>query len=309
MPTRHAIVAGQFYPSDPAELRREVARFFQRTVSASVVVPPEGREKGPGAGMPDRGAERSEADGPGSPGHPWSWDAPLLTMLPHAGYVYCGTVMAAALAGIHLPRRLIVLAPSHTGIGHPLGFWPDGAWETPLGDVPVDAGLGRELAAAGGGFAPDVRPHLREHDIEVLLPFLLTVQPALAMLPVVAGRPEGLPEAGRALAEVVRAHGNDPDGGVALIVSSDMNHYANEDENRRLDGLALDALLALDPQRLLDEVRRNNISMCGILPALMGLLACRELGAEHARLAAYDTSATASGDSSRVVGYAGVRIW
>lgn len=217
--------------------------------------------------------------------------------------------MAAALAGVRLPSRLIVLAPSHTGLGHPLGFWPDGAWETPLGDVPADAALGRELAAQGGGFAPDVRPHAREHDIEVLLPFLLTVRPDVSILPVVVGRLEGLPEAAHALAEVARLHQDEPDGGVAFIVSSDMNHYGTERDNRRLDGMALDALLALDPQRLLDVVRKYHISMCGVLPALMGLLACRELGAEHARLAAYDTSAAASGDASRVVGYAGVRVW
>jgi len=56
-------------------------------------------------------------------------------------------------------------------------------------------------------------------------------------------------------------------------------------------------------------VQKQRISMCGILPALMGLLACAELGARHARLVAYDTSASVSGDTSRVVGYAGARIW
>lgn len=314
MPTRHAIVAGQFYPSDPGELRQDIARCFQRAAALSWPDGPEGMTSASAAGrtgtLTIADASDVSCGEPVSPsGSAWSWEKPLLTMLPHAGYVYCGSVMAAALAGVRLPSRLIVLAPSHTGMGHPLGFWPDGAWKTPLGDVSVDAALGRELAGLGGGFTPDVRPHVREHDIEVLLPFLLAVRPDVSILPVVVGRPEGLPEAAHALAEVVRLHRDEPDSGVAIIVSSDMNHYGTERENRRLDSMALNALLTLDPQCLLDVVRKYHISMCGVLPALMGLQACRELGAGHARLAAYDTSAGASGDASRVVGYAGVRIW
>lgn len=286
MPTRHAVVAGQFYPLDPDELRAEIAA----------------------SGRAARAFAPADATGnipPPAPGHPWSRDRPLLTLLPHAGHIFCGPVIAATLAGARLPPRLIILAPSHTGQGHPLGFWPEGIWETPLGDVPVDAELGRELAALPGGFAPDTRPHIREHDIEVLLPFLLTTRPDLSILPIVVGRPEGLTEAAHALAVLVAAHADE----TAFILSSDMNHYADDAENRRLDGLALDAFLSLDPEALLRVVREHRISMCGILPALMGLLACGELGAQHARLAAYATSAAASGDVSRVVGYAGVRVW
>ena len=288
MPLRPALVAGHFYPSDPLELKAGIAHFFQS--------------------LPQHEAIRNTEQ---NSGH-WSWEKPLLTLLPHAGHVYCGGVIAAGLAGVQLPRRLLILAPSHTGLGHRLGFWPDGLWETPLGAVPVDAELGRELAELGGGFAPDTRPHLREHDIEVLLPFLQTVQPELSIVPVVVGGPEGLAAAGHAVARLIAAHirkpANEADE-VGLIISSDMNHYAPDKENRRLDSMALQALLSLDPQRLLDVVQQNHISMCGVLPALMGLVACRELGAAHAVVAAYDTSGTQSGDFSRVVGYASVRVW
>jgi AmmeMemoRadiSam system protein B len=88
-----------------------------------------------------------------------------------------------------------------------------------------------------------------------------------------------------------------------------MNHYASDKETRRLDRLALQAFLALDAQKLAEVVLRNRISMCGILPAMISLLAVRDLGATHARLMAYDTSGTASGNTDRVVGYAGVRVW
>ena len=96
---------------------------------------------------------------------------------------------------------------------------------------------------------------------------------------------------------------------VTILVSSDMNHFANDEENRLKDKLALDALLKRDPQALLDIVRKEKISMCGILPAVVGLLASNELGASKSKLAAYDTSAKISNDASSVVGYAGAYIW
>ncbi|MCH5276523.1 MAG: AmmeMemoRadiSam system protein B [Desulfovibrionaceae bacterium] len=284
MPTRHAIVAGYFYPAEPERLRADIAAYRQA------------------ASAPELSAGREPASDPSSR---WSWDRPLLTMLPHAGHMFCGAVVAAALAGVCLPRRLVILAPSHTGLGHDLGFWPEGDWESPVGAVPVDADLGRELMALNPAFVPDTRPHAREHDIEVLLPFLRDTRPDLRILPIVAGRPGDLAGAAHALAALVSAHADD----TALIVSSDMNHYASDEENRRLDALALEAFLSLDAWRLGAVVREKRISMCGIVPAMIGLLACAELGAAHARVAAYDTSARVSGDASRVVGYAGVRVW
>lgn len=289
MPVRHAVVAGQFYPADPRELRAAIARYFEHPAPPAATFP--------------SGEARPSANSI------WTETSPLLTMLPHAGYMYCGPVIAATLAGVSLPRRLVILAPSHTGMGHPLGYWADGAWETPLGAVPVDAELGRELSELDGGFVPDVKPHVREHDIEVLLPFLQTVRPDLTILPIVVGRSGKMGEAAHALAGLIRRHVHDGQSDVAIILSSDMNHYADVADTRRLDALALEAFLALNPQKLARMVRQYDISMCGILPALLGLQAALELGADQARLVAYDTSGTASGENSRVVGYAGVKAW
>ena len=92
-----------------------------------------------------------------------------------------------------------------------------------------------------------------------------------------------------------------------LMISSDMNHYASEVENRRVDLLALEALEALDPERLFRTVRENHISMCGVLPAVIVLESLRRMNRVHqAERVGYTTSAEVSGDSSRVVGYAGV---
>ena len=55
-------------------------------------------------------------------------------------------------------------------------------------------------------------------------------------------------------------------------------------------------------------VSKNNITMCGIIPATIALIAAKELGAARAELIRYTDSGEASGDTSYVVGYAGFVI-
>ena len=72
--------------------------------------------------------------------------------------------------------------------------------------------------------------------------------------------------------------------------------------------MALESILALDPEGLINVVRRNNITMCGVLPMTLGLVIAKALGATSALVAAYATSGEVSGDFERVVGYAGVIV-
>ncbi len=85
-----------------------------------------------------------------------------------------------------------------------------------------------------------------------------------------------------------------------------MNHFSNDETTRRLDALALDALESLDPTRLWETVRREKISMCGVLPAFFVLTALGKIGKlRKAEKVGYATSGDSSGDRERVVGYAG----
>jgi AmmeMemoRadiSam system protein B len=92
-----------------------------------------------------------------------------------------------------------------------------------------------------------------------------------------------------------------------LIISSDMNHYATDRENRRLDQIALDAIRELDPAIVYHTVRDHNISMCGVLPAVTVMETLRQLDQLHeCHQVGYATSGDVSGDTHRVVGYAGL---
>jgi MEMO1 family protein len=233
-------------------------------------------------------------------------------LLPHAGYMYSGRVAAAGLSAAEWPDRAILLGPNHHGRGAPAALSPAAAWATPLGDVPVDRDLAAALLAACPDLTEDEEAHEEEHSLEVLLPFLWAVRPGLKIVAISIGEPSLALclSVGRAVAGVVTA-AEDAGAGtrVALVVSSDLNHYLARAANRRKDDRALDALLAGDPAELFTRVLgRERITMCGILPATALLEALRVLGAGPGHVLARGDSADAGGGEDRVVGYASV-LW
>ena len=89
-----------------------------------------------------------------------------------------------------------------------------------------------------------------------------------------------------------------------IVASSDMTHYESADSARHKDGLALEKIIAFDAHGLLEVCRSRNITMCGVAPSAVMLVAARELGAVTAELVAYGNSGDVSGDRRQVVGYA-----
>jgi AmmeMemoRadiSam system protein B len=92
-----------------------------------------------------------------------------------------------------------------------------------------------------------------------------------------------------------------------LLASSDLNHYRSPKETERLDRMALEKILALDPTGLLDTVEENDISMCGVIPTAVFLFAAAALGAYQARLLKHCHSGDAA-PMREVVGYASVAV-
>jgi len=90
------------------------------------------------------------------------------------------------------------------------------------------------------------------------------------------------------------------------VTSSDMNHYEDDATTRRKDRKAIDRMLQFDAQGLYQVCRDEEISMCGLGPAVAMLTAMRRLGAKKAQLVRYATSGDATGDRDAVVGYAGM---
>jgi MEMO1 family protein len=227
----------------------------------------------------------------------------IAAVVPHAGLMYSGAVAAALYARVEMPQRALLLGPNHTGMGRGVAVDPHDAWETPFGPVEIDGALRRELLAESPLFEPDAEAHRYEHSLEVQLPLLGT---AVGVVPVCIGdRSYATCEAaGEALARLISRQGQP----VAIIASSDLNHYEDQQTTLRKDATAIDAILALDPQGLYRAVRDLGISMCGILPVTAALVASRQLGASEATLVKHATSGDVSGEMESVVGYASILI-
>lgn len=222
---------------------------------------------------------------------------------PHAGYVYSGAVAGAVYARVEVPARVIVLGPNHTGLGRKAALWPGGAWRLPGGGVPIDAALTAALAAAPLVEA-DPEAHLLEHSLEVQVPFLARARPDVSFAALCLG-PLSWAECEALGAEVARAAAA---AGALVVASSDMSHYLPAEAAREQDHRALERLLALDPEGLYAVVRREAITMCGVVPATVMLVAAKALGATRAELVRYANSGEVNGDLRQVVGYAGVLV-
>jgi len=269
---RHPAVAGRFYPGNPDDLRTEARGYLSQTTSAEGALPK------PAIGC----------------------------IAPHAGYMYSGHVAGAVFARVAVPRLCLVMCPNHTGMGRALAIMSEGAWETPLGEVPIDSEFAQALKLRFPAMQEDFAAHRAEHAAEVELPFLQLRQPDLRFVPIAlgTGQFDVLEQLGLALADVIRER-KEP---VLMVASSDMNHYESDVVTRVKDHQAIERILTLDPRGLFDVVTQQDISMCGFGPSVAMLTAAKQLGAKSAELVKYATSGDISGDRDRVVGYAGVTI-
>ena len=253
---RRTAVAGRFYPSSPLELLSMVEGFLQ---------------KAPGIA----GAEA----------------VPKAVIAPHAGYVYSGPIAGSALAPLGQEaeqiERVVLLGPAHRVPVRGLALSGVDGFETPLGVVPVDAELVDRVLDL-----PQVvvsrRAHAPEHCLEVELPFLQVTLGSFSILPLLVG--DATP--GEVAEVLERVWGGSE---TRIVISSDLSHYLEYSQARRVDEGTAEAVLAL----------RSPISptqACGA-GAINGLLVAAIDHGLTASLLDLRSSGDTAGDRSQVVGY------
>jgi len=266
---RSPAVAGQFYPGNEVSLVKTLNTLIPET----------------------RPEERKEA---------------LAVICPHAGYIYSGGVAGETIGKVKVPEDVIILGPNHTGYGAPVALMDTGTWEMPMGEVPINEILAAEIDRNTPQVQADEVAHRFEHSLEVQVPFLQHMQKNLKIAPLVVSHIsfEACRAVGNGLATAVKNFKKP----VLLVASTDMTHYESRQSAKSKDSMALERIKALDPEGLYNTVIGNRISMCGIMPTTVALIAALALGAKHADLIRYTDSGETSGDTSRVVGYAGLVI-
>ncbi len=230
---------------------------------------------------------------------------PKAIIVPHAGYVYSGWVAAKAYELIEGFDTYIVMGPNHTGLGEEISVF-EGEYEMPFGNPETDSEIAN-LIIENSTAKRDVYAHLQEHSIEVQLPFIEHISnKPYKIVPIVIGthNRQKLKRLGTAIANAIKSTNKD----VLIVVSSDMNHYEDQETTLKKDTLALDKIISLDEEGLLDVVERYNISMCGAAPSYACIVSAKLLGSKKASLVAHRTSGEVNMDFNQVVGYASVVV-
>jgi AmmeMemoRadiSam system protein B len=229
-------------------------------------------------------------------------------MLPHAGYEFSGSVAAAVLSRVKPKSSYIIVGPKHTISGYQFSVCASDTWKTPLGDLRIDDKLAEAVLKNCDLLRKDEFAHTEEHSIEVQLPIMQRLCGSFTFVPIVIA-PSSVDtyrRIGLSIARAVKESKKESD--ISIIASSDMTHYESSKSAKEKDSKALEAILELNEEALVERVNELDISMCGFAPVAIMLAAAKELGAKKARLVKYQTSGDATGDYSSVVGYAGVII-
>lgn len=259
---RGPAVAGQFYPSDPDQLRAAVSNYIDH----ADITPAPGRVEA--------------------------------IVAPHAGYLFSGPTAGCAYARVKgkKPSRVILAGCSHRELIETASVYPEGAFASPLGEFPVDKDFAGELAERTG--SRSASPHLFEHSLEVQLPFFAAVFGIVPIVPVLFGGPpnEWHRRVGRVLSEMAGPQD-------LLVASTDLSHYLSEAEAHSADRATIDAILRKDIRAFEEGVVRHEYALCGSSAVAAAMGYALERNAEAWHELHYTTSAEASGDTTRVVGY------
>jgi AmmeMemoRadiSam system protein B len=269
---RRPAVAGTWYPADPDSLAREVDAHLAR------------------ASRLDTPSHRIRA-----------------VIVPHAGLMYSGGIAAAAYCAVRdeTYEALVLVGPSHYVGFNGVSAWPGGGFATPFGEMPVLASAVKALMSETPIVSTRTDAHAREHSLEMQLPFIARLFPAMPIVPLVMGEQtrETIEQLGDALARVFTGRH------VLLVASTDLSHFFDAATADTLDGRVARLVASFDTDGLMRELERyplherGRFVMCGGGPAVAVMRAAQALDASEAVVIARTHSGMISGDNDQVVGY------
>jgi len=272
---RRSIIAGSWYPGTPGALRSTLEGYFNNV-------------------------------------EPTTLDGELVGLIaPHAGYMYSGQTAAYAykqLEGKSYPI-VVILSPLHRlwGAG-PFVTTSADAYETPLGQVPVNTAL---VDALDRRIGLNRVFHDDEHSLEIQLPFLQYILGEFTLVPVMIGAPDvtAARELAPALAEVIQEEAQD---NTLIVASTDLHHITDYNEVVRRDKVVVEAIASYDLTRIERVLSPPDCSVCGRVGVVAMLRAARTLGADRVRILHHTNSGDVTGirvPGQYTVGYLAAAVY
>lgn len=268
---RKSCVSGMFYENNPNFLKKDIDNLFNKI--------PEKNEK---------------------------YEKIVAGIVPHAGYIYSGKTACYTFNEIRkneLPDTFIILGPNHTGYGTKIDVCDYEKWETPLGLVDVDDEFIQELLNVDSNVYIDNNAHVREHSIEVELPFIQFICEGhdFKIVPIVISQqiPQLCEKLAKSLDEVIKKLNRN----CVIIASTDLNHYDDQETTTFLDNKIIKSVESMDMNQMVKDIIDYDITMCGYGPVITATFYSKLQNANTSIVLNHTTSGETSGDYNSVVGY------
>ncbi|KAK0526831.1 hypothetical protein OC834_004665 [Tilletia horrida] len=219
MRVRSASHAGSWYTSDGSKLNKALEEWLG-AVRGEQVPPPHAVHEEQREGS---SSSSSSAGG----GVPVPVPGCRAIIAPHAGYSYSGPAAAWAYRCIDTSgiKRVFVLGPSHHVYLDGCALSICDEYETPIGALPLDKPILKELAGTGHFSEMSLQTDEDEHSIEMHLPYIRKVfeKQDITIVPILVGSISTAKEAhfGKVLAPYLRDPAN------LFIISSDFCHWGS----------------------------------------------------------------------------------
>lgn len=272
---RQPAVAGQFYPSNPAEIQQMFRKFFFN--------------------VPGREADQEV----------------MAIISPHAGYVFSGGVAAAAFNQLDPTKHyktIFILGCSHHNSFAGASVYSIGNYITPLGTVQTDLEIAQKLVSTNKVMAFDPQFHRAEHSIEVQVPFLqYCFKNDYKIVPVLLGTQD--PGKCEQIANALKTYFT-PEN--LFVISTDFSHYPAYDVAVKSDRKIADAIVSNNPEKFLDAVEscaqkpvENLVTGCCSWPSVVTLMYLTQgmPGISYKQLLYRNSGDSEFGEKDRVVGY------
>lgn len=273
---RKPVVAGQFYPDEPKDLKNMIKSCIEHKF-------------GPGNQLAET---REKVYG---------------VICPHAGYVYSGPTACHSYKSISSknPELVIIIGPNHFGVGRDAATMIDAQWQTPLGMVQVDSESAKQISEISKFIEIDEYSHSQDHSLEVQVPMLQEIlSNDFQILPIIL-RAQGMETAidvGNAVSEIAKKKN------AIIVASSDFTHYEENSFAHQQDMALIKPILDMDIERFYQVLNERRVTACGYGAMASAMIACKNLGATKGELLSYATSGDVSGDTESVVGYGAIKF-
>lgn len=211
-------------------------------------------------------------------------------IVPHAGYIYSGYSANIAYRVLQNSgvKKFVIIGPSHRVAFEGSSLCSFNFYETPFGVLSAFSSMFKDLSEKFGLLC--IAKAHAEHSTEVQFPFLKYHIPDAQIIELIYSR-----EKAQNLSQIIDFILEQDDCGV--IISSDLSHFYDLNSAQKLDNICLEAVEGLNKKRL-----HEGCEACGLLGIEAVILSAKKRGL-HPLLLDYRTSADASGDTQRVVGY------